>query len=163
MPAVASGRREWTVEERGHLASCSDCASEWKLVQAASALGRDVTVNAATLTPLVLERVRTAKVQEQRSRWVRRTAIVTSLGMAAMLLLVMLPGRRKVTPSGLVVAAAPAELRLAELDDAAPAELEMVLVELDETAATASSLDGPDLEGLDESQVERALRSWEES
>jgi hypothetical protein len=38
----------------------------------------------------------------------------------------------------------------------------MVLAEFDEPAVPASSLDGLDLEGLDMSQVERALRSWEE-
>ena len=56
-----------------------------------------------------------------------------------------------------------AELKLAELDDAEPAELEIVLVEFEEPVVPASSLVGPDLEGLDVSQLERALRSWEES
>ena len=55
------------------------------------------------------------------------------------------------------------ELQLAELDDAAPAELEMVLAEFDEPVETTSTLDGPDLEGLDISQMDSALRSWEES
>ena len=55
------------------------------------------------------------------------------------------------------------ELQLAELDDAAPAELEIVLAEFDAPALPESSLDGPDIEGLDQSQVEQALRSWEES
>ena len=57
----------------------------------------------------------------------------------------------------------PGELQLAELDDAAPAELEMVLAEFEEPASPESSFDSPDLEGLDMSQVESALRSWEES
>ena len=44
-----------------------------------------------------------------------------------------------------------------------PAELQAVLAEFDEPEVPASALDGPDVEGLDVSQVERALRSWEES
>ena len=55
------------------------------------------------------------------------------------------------------------ELQLAELDDAAPAELEMVLAEFDDPVETTGSLDDPDLEGLDISQMDSALRSWEES
>ena len=62
-----------------------------------------------------------------------------------------------------ITVAAPGELQLVELDDAAPEELEMVLADFDAPAAMESSLDGPDLEGLDTSQMERALRSWEES
>ena len=66
-------------------------------------------------------------------------------------------------PPGGILVKSPGELQLAELDDAAPAELEVVLTEFDTPVAAASSLDGPDLEGLDMSQIERALRSWEES
>ena len=52
MPAVAAGRSEWAAEERAHLVSCSGCEAEWTLVRMATVLGRDVTVEAATLTPL---------------------------------------------------------------------------------------------------------------
>ncbi len=166
MPAVASGRSEWTAEERAHLASLQ------RLRGGVEAGGRrrrrwggDVTVDAAALTPLVLERVRAAKVERRGSRWVRRVGgggwsrdrgdAAADAGAGAE------QRCRQVPPAG--VMAEPAELQLAELDDAAPAELEMVLVEFDEPAVPASSLDGPDLEGLDMSQVERALRSWEES
>lgn len=165
MPAVASGQREWTAEERAHLSGCAECSAEWKLVSVAATLGRNVTVDAAGLAPQVLERVRAAVRDDQRRRWVRRVALVGGLAIAAMLLLVVMPQNRGIAPvpETEVAVAVPAELRLAELDDAAPAELEMVLAELDEPAVPASSLDGPDLEGLDLSQVERALRSWEES
>ena len=167
MPAVASGQSEWTSEERAHLASCSDCAAEWRLVKAALTLGRHVTVDAVALTPLMLERWRAADVEERRSRWVKRAALVGSMAIAALLLLVMVPRWSQVSPvlppSGVGVVATPVELKLAELDDAEPAELELVLVEFEEPAVPASSLDGPDLEGLDVSQLEQALRSWEES
>jgi hypothetical protein len=166
MPAVASGQREWTAEEGAHLSGCAECSAEWKLVSVAATLGRNVTVDAAGLAPQVLERVRAAARDDQRRRWVRRVALVGGLAIAALLLLIAVPRNRGIAPvpqTDVVVAAEPAELRLAELDDAAPAELEMVLAELDEPAVPASSLDGPDLEGLDLSQVERALRSWEES
>jgi hypothetical protein len=166
MPAVAGGRGEWTPEEHAHLASCGGCAAEWKLLMAASALGRHLTVDAMGLTPIVLGRVRAARAEEQRSRWVKRGALVGAMALAAALLLVMVPRRGQLgeTPTGSGVAVVETgELRLAELVDAAPAELEIVLAEFDGPAVPASSLDGPDVEGLDQSQVERALRSWEES
>jgi len=166
MPAVASGRGEWTAAERGHLAGCAECLAEWKLVSVAAMLGRDVTVDAAGFTPRVLERVHEARRADQRSRWVRASAVAGGLAIAALLLLVVVPRTRTTAPVqpavGVVVPEAP-DLQLAELDGAAPAELEMVLVEFDEPTVPVSSLDGPDLEGLDMSQVERALRSWEES
>ena len=162
MPAVASGRSEWTPEEQAHLASCDDCAAEWALQNAASRLGRDVIVDVTALAPVVLERVRAARAKDQRSWWVKRAVVVGTLAIAALLLLVMV-GRQvdPVPPPN--VAANVGELQLAELDDAAPAELEIVLAEFDAPALPESSLDGPDIEGLDQSQVEQALRSWEES
>lgn len=164
MPVVASGRGEWTATEREHLAGCAECSAEWKLVSVAATLGRDVTADAAGLTPALLARVARVAMEERRGRWVRR-AVVGGLAIAAMLLLVVMPRKVEVAsvrPEG-VFSASPAELQLAELDDAAPTELEMVLAEFDEPTAPGSSLDGPDLEGLDMSTVERALRSWEES
>lgn len=166
MPAVASGRSEWTAEEQAHLARCDDCAAEWALMGAVAKLGRDVAVDEATLVPELLARVRQAKWEERRRVLVRRGVQLGGLAVAAGLLLVMVPRWRTVVPARtapVVVSAEAGELQLAELDDAAPAELEMVLAEFDEPAVPASSLDGPDLEGLDMSQVERALRSWEES
>ena len=65
MPAVASGRGEWTAQEQAHPASCSGCAAEWTLVQAASRMGRDVVVDAATITPVVLKQVRAAKMEKR--------------------------------------------------------------------------------------------------
>jgi hypothetical protein len=165
MPAVAAGESEWTTEERAHLASCSNCAAEWMLVSSASNLGREVTVDASTLAPLVVKRVRAARARETRQRWMKHSMAVGGLAIAAVVLLMLVPSRNEapdVPPTG-VALEAPGKLQLAELDDAAPAELEMVLAEFDAPVAAASSLDGPDLEGLDMSQVERALRSWEES
>lgn len=167
MPAVASGRGEWTAAEREHFAGCAECSAEWRLVSVAATLGHDVTVDAAGLTPRLLEQVHAAARADQRNSWVRRVAVMGGLAIAAMLLLIVVPRNSRVAPmpqaSGIVIAAPAQLLQLAELDDAAPTELEMVLVEFDEPAVPGSSLDGPDLEGLDMSQVERALRSWEES
>ena len=166
MPAVASGRSEWTAEEQAHLASCSGCAAEWTLVQAASRMGRDLAVDAATITPVVLKQVRAARMEEGRRRWMRQAVAVGSLAVAAVLLVVLMPEQREedpYLPSMGVVVVEPADLQLAELDDAAPAELEMVLAEFEGPAVRVTSLDGPDVEELDQSQVEQALRSWEES
>ena len=161
MPAVASGRTEWTAEERGHLASCRECAAEWELVNAVTHLGRDMVVDAEALTPVVLKRVGAAKAEERRSKWVRQAVAVGALAAAAVLLVLRMP---EDTPDPLLPRVeVPGKLQLAELDDAAPAELEMVLTQFEEPASPENSFDGPDLEGLDMSQVESALRSWEES
>lgn len=164
MPAVASGQSEWTAEEQAHLASCRECAAEWELVNAVTHLGRDMVVDAEALTPVVLKRVGAAKAEENRSRWVRQAVAVGALAAAAVLLVLRMPDD---APDPLLpragVTMEPGELQLAELDDAAPAELEMVLAEFEEPASPESSFDSPDLEGLDMSQVESALRSWEES
>ena len=165
MPAVASGRGEWSLAEREHLAGCTDCAAEWALVSAVLALGRDVSVDPGVIAPQLLERVRAAEHQERRRRWLRRSAQVVGLAAAAVLVLMIVP-RRGNGPVRQVPVTATSDapgLQLAELDGAAPSELEAVLAEFDEPAVPASSLDGPDVEGLDVSQVERALRSWEES
>ena len=165
MPSVASGRSEWPAAEREHLAGCSDCAAEWTLVSAASALGRDITMDPAALMPRLLQRVRAADHEERQRRWVRRSVQVAGLAVAAVVLLTIVPRQRTVVPGqpSPVAATQTAGLQLAELDGAAASELAAVLAEFDEPAVTGSSLDGPDVEGMDVSQVERALRSWEES
>jgi predicted anti-sigma-YlaC factor YlaD len=164
MPAVASGRSEWSAAEREHLAGCRHCAAEWKLVSATAALGRSVAVDPGVIAPRLLERVRAAEHQERRRRWLRRSAQVVGLAAAA-LVLIMVPrrGNGPVRQVPVTAASKAADLQLAELDGAAPAELQAVLAEFDEPEVPASALDGPDVEGLDVSQVERALRSWEES
>ena len=165
MPAVASGQSEWSVAERDHLAGCRDCAAEWKLVSAAAALGRSVAVDPGVIAPRLLERVRAAEHQERRRRWLRRSAQVVGLAAAAALFLMMVPrrGNGPVRQVPVTAASEATDLQLAELDGAAPAELQAVLAEFDEPEVPASALDGPVVEGLDVSQVERALRSWEES
>jgi predicted anti-sigma-YlaC factor YlaD len=164
MPAVALGRSEWLPAELEHLKGCPDCMAEWELVSAASQLGRSVTVDMAGLTPRLQERIRVSRGDELRRRWVRWSA-VAGLAAAAVLLLTIVPRRQGVEPvvPQPATRAGAASLQLAELDDAAPSELELVLAEFDEPAVPGSSLDGPDVDDLDVPQVEHALRSWEES
>jgi len=166
MPSVAAGRGEWLAGELAHLGACRECAAEWKLVSEASMLGRGIVVDQAKLTTAVLERVRAAHQGDRQRRWVARSAQVAGLAVAAVALLTIIPRGRDtapVQPPPMVAIQAPARLPLAELDGAAPSELEVVLTEFDAPTPAGSSLDGPDVEGLDMSQVERALRSWEES
>ena len=141
----------------GATASCGAVRRSGELVGPASRLGRDVTVDAAALTPMVLERVRAAKVEARRSRWVRQAVAVGSLAAAAVLLVLLMPDEAGPVATATEVATEmPGELQLAELDDAGPGELEMVMTEFEEPGSPASSLDGPELEGLGMSQV-RAL------
>ncbi len=166
MPAVAGGRDAWSVEEQAHLASCSDCSAEWKVVATASGLGRSVIVDPQRLAPELLGRLREARRQDRRKVWVRRSAPVVGLAIAAAALLVVLPRGREQGPAAPLPAAAALEagpLQLAELEGATTADLVVVLASFDEPAVPRSALDGPNVEGMDLIQVQRALESWEES
>jgi hypothetical protein len=166
MPLVAAGRTPWSAGERAHLASCGECAAEWKLVSEASMLGRSISVDPPILTSAVLGRVREARQGDRQRRWMARSAQVAGLAVAALVLLTIVPRWREAAPVQPPPGAATrdeAGLPLAELDGAEPSELEAVLVEFDAPGLAGSSLDGPDMEGLNMSQVERALRAWEES
>ena len=162
MPGIVHGRARWSEQEQQHLASCEACRAEWELVSRASLLGEALTVDPSQVTTGVLSRLhaaRTARMSAFQSPAIQLVA----LAAAAILLAVIVPNQRS-TPEGMTaVPSAPGLLQLAELDDAAPDDLEEVLAVFDVPVDPESSLNGADMEGITDAQVESALRSWEES
>lgn len=166
MPDVSLGRGTWSREEHEHLASCAACRLEWEIVSGAGALGKGLTVDAARVTAGVLEQLRSEKAARRPVAWQSPAAQLVALAVAASILLAVVV--RKQSPGSgatpvVATAAAGGPLQLAELESAAPDELQEVLAVFDVPVDPANSLNGADLEGLTDSQVENALRSWEES
>jgi hypothetical protein len=183
MPAVAAGRDQWSDGEQAHVNGCGECAAAWRLVSAASQLGRDITpgIDPAMMTRAVLERVRLAEQASRRRRISAWTVGGAALATAAALLLTVVRRPETASPptAAPIVAStqvattdvASAEgattevavaLPLAELSDVGATELEEVLTEFEEPLG-AKAATAPELEGLDATQLENALRSWEES
>jgi hypothetical protein len=131
MPSVAQGTARWSATDEAHLASCDDCAHEWRLVRDANNLGSSLPaldagriangVIAALREPAPAPRGRTA-------RW------AVPLALAAGLLLVMvLPPRG--TPGD---EAAVTFSLLPETETLSDAELESVILLIPASAPVTS-------------------------
>lgn len=159
MPAVAAGRAAWTTDEARHLEACAACAAEWRLVQAARRLGAraEARVQPAALTRAALAGVRARR----RARWTRLGWVGGLAAAAALVLMVTRPRGRAPDAAPAPLAAAEFHLPLAELDQADAEALEAVLDQLDAPVSEGSSMDAPSLGDLDDTQLERVLRSLE--
>ena len=166
MPSVLHGTEGWTGEERAHLDGCADCAGEWKLLQAAARLGHEAAsgLDTARLGNAVLDEV---KRRGRRDRW-RRSGGMLGLAAAAVIALVVLtrgPSPRPVL-AGVDSAVMPAaqmgaNLPLAELESLDSTQLESVLEGLDAPVGEVAPGPSPSFGDLDDSQLERVLRSLE--
>jgi len=58
MPAVARGESVWTDGEAAHLASCAECSHEWRLVQGGVSLHAGAAIDADQIADHVLARLR---------------------------------------------------------------------------------------------------------
>lgn len=159
MPDVANGGRQWNAGEAVHLAACAECAREWQLVQVALRLG-DATagrVHTSRLSAAVLAGV----ARERRVAGWKRTGWLT--GLAAAAAVVLLVWRGSAPPAIHSDAAAVEEYRLplAELESLDENQLQAVLEALDAPLQDGSSSGGPNLGDLDDTQLERVLRSLE--
>lgn len=167
LPLVAHGRAGWTPAEASHLAACPECSAEWALVQRAAQVGASAAarLDTARLTAGVLGEVRRRRGQD---RW-RRSAGILGLAAAAVLVVTVAlraPQRGDVahgTDSAppVTVASGVLTLPLAELDSLDAGQLEAVLDGLDAPVGEATPGDAPSFGDLDDSQLERVLRSLE--
>lgn len=156
MPMVASGAAQWAAEERDHLATCPECAAEWRLIGAASRLG-------ATAPPIdaarVAAAVRARLAAEPRGATVipiarPRQSWLWGLAAAAVVVLAVSLARRPSSPG--IGGGAPGQV-LSELDELSAAELETVLAELSEPTGVADGSMGD----LSTDELQRVLRDWE--
>lgn len=160
MPAVMAGTDQWTATDHRHLASCSECGAGWRLVQATSQLGTGLPrVDADRLAGAVLGRVRAGKARARRARWAG--AGLAGLAAATLAISVLVPASPVTTGPHMVSAGPSVTLPLAELEDVSDDELRDVLAAFDPPITDGTSLDG--LGALEENDMERALRAWEES
>jgi hypothetical protein len=157
MIEVLHSGSSWTTEEAAHLASCSDCAVEWRVLQAARALGQAAAgrVDPERLGLRVLAGVADAR---RRARWQRVGWLGGLAAAAAITLVVWGPfGRRNEDPAakpGLVVP-------LAELEGLSTQQLEGLLSEFDAPLGSDASSDAPALGDLGDEELERVLNTLE--
>jgi len=164
MPVVASGASAWGAEESAHLERCEWCRSEWEVVRAAAALGRDLplALDPHHVAQRVVGRLRAAGEQSRRRRlWIAGAVA------AAVIALAVATGPRGARPSR-GPSARPADvgalaIPLPELDSLQADELQAVLESLDQPDAAGPNAgdDGDDLNGMDPSELESVLRSME--
>jgi len=167
MPEVAHGGGSWSELEMAHLTTCPECQAEWQLLQRAGRLGESAAarIDPDRVSSAVLAEVRRRRV---RDRW-RRGAWVTGLAAAAAVLLVVWMGTGK--ESGPMAnrvdsgATAPVELGfqlpLSELEALDSTQLQAVLDGLDAPVGEVSPGPAPSFGELDDTQLERVLRSLE--
>jgi hypothetical protein len=152
----------WSDDERHHLASCEACAAEWRLVQAAGSLGAGLRMpDPAALAGTVLARVRAADAGARRKRQVVRLGGLVGLAAAAALAVSVLVRQQPQSEPGGVSPVA-FDLPLAELEGASDDELRAVLAEFEPPISEGQSV-GEEFDGMDATEVERALSAWEES
>jgi hypothetical protein len=167
MPAVAQGEASWTPAESAHLSACFACAGEWRLIQRAAHLGEGAAagLDTAGLSASIMARVAT---RGRRDRFTRN-AWYTGLAAAAAIALVVFTGRSgnrgeigSVVDSG----ATPTvdltfHLPLSELEALDSDQLQSVLDGLDSPVGEADPGLAPSFGDLDDTQLERVLRSLE--
>jgi hypothetical protein len=161
MVPVAHGRSEWTAEQRAHIATCPACRAEWDLVATARRLGSPAgALDARSVGRAVVGRL----ARERRMRPWKRAGWIGALAAAAAIAIVVY---RQAVPGGTTpgkrLAAAGAEFRLplAELDSLNAGELTTVLEQMDAPLGASASPELPGLGDLQDTELERVLRSLE--
>ncbi len=156
---VARGGTEWTGDERRHLASCADCAAEFRLVQAAVKLAAEAPpMPAERISDRVIRRLAAEPVPAGRGRWWWGAG---GLAAAAALLWMLWPGSSPPAAPVVSPAATALVLPLTELDSLDSAQLRSVLESLDDPLAGPDVYEMPSMLDLDDTQLERVLRSLE--
>ena len=162
MPLVLHGQAAWTPEEAAHLLDCAECASTWRLVGAAPRIG---TVAAAAVDiPRLTRQLHERLARERRARRRNRTGWLTGLAAAAVLSLMVWRGGRQepvAMPTVATAAGAGFEVPLAELEALDGDQLQAVLEALDAPLGSADGGPTASFGDLDDSQLERVLRSLE--
>jgi hypothetical protein len=159
MLAVRAGGA-WTEAEQAHLAGCPDCAAEWRLMQAGAALGAGARVDPARVAAAVRERLAAPVPLRPRRPWRRWAA---GLAAAAVLALAVSLGLGLGRQGGPAAAAPDGAVMLTELEGLTAGELEDVLGALPVPPDAVMPTGAAGLSDLTDAELERVLRTWEDS
>jgi len=162
MPDVALHRAAWTHEEAAHLAGCSECLAEWKLVLAARALDESApTISDASTLAAALRR-RLADDRAVRARARRAWAFAGVTAAAAAILAAVVTERDPGPAVGArTVAEVEALVPLPELEGLGTAQLDTLLRSLDRPFAGTSTLDASTLGEYEDGELEQVFATWE--
>lgn len=159
MPGMASGTVEWTDADAAHLAACTDCALEWRVLKATAALPARPVLDVERIAAEVTRRLREAPAEPvvvRRLPW--RGAVIGLLAAAASVALILsAPQLKRQSPDG--VGGATALAILPELQGLDDSELELLLQSLGPTASDAAPGLVPHLEDLTDRELEQLLHS----
>ncbi len=159
MAQVAGGTTSWTADEAVHLATCADCAAEWRLMTAATELGaRRPVLDPARIATQLHRQLATARPDVVPMTLRRPFRWAVGLAAAAALILAVRmvgPGAGR-GPAGTM----PGVGVLSELDELSGQELVAVL-EVFEVDRPASSVEAPGLGDLTSDELAHLLRNWE--
>lgn len=161
MPLVVHNQASWAPEESVHLSDCVECAASWRLVSLAPRLG-DMTAQRLDL-PRITRQVHGRLALDRRTRRWKRTGWITGLAAAAVLTVMVWSSTKHGPAAPTVVWATGAafEVPLAELEGLDGDQLQAVLEALDAPLGATGGGPGPSIGDLDDSQLERVLRSLE--
>jgi hypothetical protein len=168
MPGVARGESAWTADEASHLADCSDCAAEWRLVRLAGQLGDSSTWTAdlEALSEAVLARLRDTRTRQARTQRWRRSAMAIAAAAAVVVLIrgIGNSAARRLGDSAVQGpdGAATTDALLPGLDSLSEGALNMVLEGLGGSPLEDEmDLSPPDLESLDSTGLAMVLNRLE--
>lgn len=162
MPLVVHDQASWTPEEVAHLAACADCAASWRLVSIAPRLG-DMTARRLDL-PGITRQVHDRLARDKRARRWKRTGWIAGLAAAAVLTVMVWSTTEHgpaAPPTVSAASGAAFEVPLAELEGLDGDQLQEVLEALDPPLGATGGGPSPSFGDLDDSQLERVLRSLE--
>jgi hypothetical protein len=162
MPLVAHRQAAWTPEEAAHLSDCAECAASWRVVSSAPRLG-EMTAQRLDLPRLTVQ-LHDRLARDRRARRWKRTGWITGLAAAAVLTIMVWDGtRHRPVAPGTVASASGSGLQvpLAELEGLDGDQLQAVLEALDAPLGATGGGPSPSFGDLDDSQLERVLRSLE--
>jgi hypothetical protein len=160
MPDVAHGRAAWTETERAHLAHCADCVLEWRIVRAGMLLHEDTGIVAERVARSVSGRLREPDGSGRIiGRLPWRGAAIGLIAAAASVLLIVGVVHRDRSRPGVAGDTVVAVAMLPELQGLDESQLESVLRSLGPTAGDATPGVLPHLEDLTDSELEQLLRS----
>ena len=160
MPDVAHAKAAWTDTEVAHFAGCPDCALEWRIVRAGMLLDADTALVAERVAQSVAHRLRDGGESGRViGRLSWRGSLIGLIAAAASVLLVIGVVQRDRSRPGVAGDTVVAMAMLPELQGLDEGQLESVLRSLGPTAGDATPGVLPHLEDLTDGELEQLLHS----